>query len=75
MRIMASTCTLLPSNIAGDAFEVDVESSDTIAVVKTRIRDATRIGVKQQRLIFDGSALDDDARTVSECGMDEGAMK
>jgi len=52
----------------GKAIALAVEPKDTIASVKRKIQETEGIPADEQRLIFSGTALEDD-RTIAECNI------
>jgi hypothetical protein len=69
--------------LTGKVFTIDVDPADTIDSVKTKVESAMEdmcdddhiVAADNQCLMQDGKELDDDTKTVKECGILESGSK
>ena len=67
----SSSFQLFIQMLNGRRFTLSVESTDSIGIVKLKIRDSEQIPLDQQRLVFGGKQLQD-ASTLVDCGVSSG---
>jgi len=63
-RYLKTYMLLFVRTITGKVFNIDINPSDTIDMVKEKIQEAEDIPVDQQRVIYQGRQLDDDLTLV-----------
>ena len=55
--------------LAGNIITLEVSGTDTIANIKQKINDKEGIPLGQQRLVYDDKQLEDDEKTLDDCGI------
>lgn len=70
--VAASAMPLNVKTITGATFTLEVESQETIATIKERIRDQHGTNVEEQRLVFEGKTLED-GKTLNDYNIPKGA--
>ena len=63
---------IVVKTLTGKSITFEVESQDTVLVVKAKIQDREGIPPEQQRLIFMGKVLEDQ-KTMAECEIKTGS--
>ena len=56
-------------SLAGRIITLEVSGTDTIANIKEKITDKEGIPGGQQRLVYDEKQLEDDEKTLDDCGI------
>lgn|GEM_PF-7051377 len=64
--VPASAMQIFVKTLTGKTITLDVEASDNIAMVKSKIQDKEGIPVAMQKLIFESNVLDDDTKTLND---------
>lgn len=57
--------------LTGKVIRIDIEETDTVRRMKERVEEKEGIPPQQQRLIFNGKAMNDES-TAAELGIDAG---
>ena len=59
--------------LTGKIYEIEADTSETIATLKEKICNRTDTKVHAQRIVFSGRELKDEC-TIGECGISEGSL-
>ncbi|PVF97914.1 ubiquitin-domain-containing protein [Serendipita vermifera] len=60
-------------NLTREIIQIEMDSHDTVSVLKSRIQDREGIPPDQQRLIYHGDELNEN-RTMAKCGIEDGSI-